>query len=82
MKVDAVPHGFRATFATWAQECTPYPFDVRERALAHTVGSKTTEAYERGDQFQKRIALMADWARFIHTAPAQGKNVVKLRGVV
>ena len=81
MKVDAVPHGFRATFATWAQECTPYPFDVRERALAHTVGSKTTEAYERGDQFQKRIALMADWARFIHTAPAQGKNVFKLRGV-
>ena len=80
MNVDAVPHGFRATFATWAQERTPYPFDVRERALAHAVGSKTTEAYERGDQFDKRIKLMADWAAFIGTAPAQGKNVVKLRG--
>jgi len=65
MKVPAVPHGFRATFATWAQEQTGYPSDVRERALAHTVGSKTTAAYERGDQFEKRVQLMADWAAYI-----------------
>ena len=65
MKVPAVPHGFRATFATWAQERTAYPSDVRERALAHTVGSKTTAAYERGDQFDKRVQLMADWAAYI-----------------
>ena len=65
MKVPAVPHGFRATFATWAQEQTSYPSDVRERALAHTVGSKTTAAYERGDQFEKRVQLMADWAAYI-----------------
>ena len=67
MKVPAVPHGFRATFATWAQEQTGYPSDVRERALAHTVGSKTTAAYERGDQFEKRVQLMADWALYIDT---------------
>ena len=66
MKVPAVPHGFRATFATWAQEQTGYPSDVRERALAHTVGSKTTAAYERGDQFEKRVQLMADWAAYIN----------------
>jgi integrase len=29
MKVDATPHGFRASFATWAQERTAYPSDVR-----------------------------------------------------
>ena len=68
MKVPAVPHGFRATFATWAQEQTSYPSDVRERALAHTVGSKTTAAYERGDQFEKRVQLMADWAAYIDSA--------------
>jgi integrase len=28
-------HGFRATFATWAEECTDYPDGVREAALAH-----------------------------------------------
>jgi integrase len=79
MKVDAVPHGFRSTFATWAQERTGYPSDVRERALAHTVGSKTTGAYERGDQFDKRVQLMADWANFVNTTNAQGQKVVALR---
>jgi integrase len=28
-------HGFRSTFATWAEECTDYPDGVREAALAH-----------------------------------------------
>jgi integrase len=27
-------HGFRATFATWAEECTDHPDGVREAALA------------------------------------------------
>ncbi len=79
MKVDAVPHGFRSTFATWAQERTGYPSDVRERALAHTVGSKTTGAYERGDQFEKRIQLMVDWAKFVNTISVPGQKVVSLR---
>ena len=26
-------HGFRATFATWAEECTDFPDGVREAAL-------------------------------------------------
>ena len=30
-----------------------------------SVGSKTTVAYERGDQFDKRVQLMADWAAYI-----------------
>jgi integrase len=79
MKVDAVPHGFRSTFATWAQERTGYPSDVRERALAHTVGSKTTGAYERGDQFDKRVQLMVDWAKFVNTISVPGQKVVALR---
>jgi integrase len=28
-------HGFRLTFATWAEEATDYPEGVRESALAH-----------------------------------------------
>ena len=79
MKVDATPHGFRATFATWAQERTGYPSDVRERALAHAVGNKTTEAYERGDQFDRRIKLMADWAKFVNTYPTEGNNVITFK---
>ena len=33
-------HGFRSTFATWAEECTDYPDGVREAALAHKYKSR------------------------------------------
>jgi integrase len=79
MKVEATPHGFRASFATWAQERTLYPSDVRGHALAHAVGSKTTGAYEGSDQFERRISLMKDWAAFIHATPVLPTYVVGLR---
>ncbi|HEY0801468.1 MAG TPA: tyrosine-type recombinase/integrase [Steroidobacteraceae bacterium] len=57
-------HGFRSTFATWAEECTDYPDGVREAALAHKYKSETTAAYQRGQKLEKRRALMRDWADF------------------
>ena len=39
-------HGFRATFATWAEECTDYPDAVREAALAHKYKNETMAAYQ------------------------------------
>lgn len=80
MKVDAVPHGFRATFSSWCASSTAYPSDVREMALAHAIGDATVAAYQRSDLFEKRRNLMADWAKFIYTAPVVGSNVRKLRG--
>ena len=50
-------HGFRSTFATWAEECTDYPDGVREAALAHKYKSETTAAYQRGQKLEKRRAL-------------------------
>jgi integrase len=61
-----VPHGLRSTFATWAQENTNYPTELREHALAHRVGNATTQSYERGAQFEKRRAMMQDWGNFCH----------------
>jgi integrase len=58
-------HGFRATFATWAEECTEYPDGVREAALAHKYKSETTAAYQRGAKLEKRRALMKDWSAFV-----------------
>jgi integrase len=66
-------HGFRSTFATWAEECTDYPDGVREAALAHKYKSETTAAYQRGQKLEKRRALMKDWAEFI--LPARPKVV-------
>lgn len=57
-------HGFRSTFATWAEDCTDYPDGVREAALAHKYKSETTAAYQRGQKLEKRRALMNDWANF------------------
>src|SRR5450432_1500808 len=66
-------HGFRSTFATWAEECTDYPDGVREAALAHKYKSETTAAYQRGQKLEKRRILMKDWAQFL-----AGSNVIRL----
>ena len=78
MGADAVPHGFRASFSSWCASSTAYPSEVREMALAHAIGDGTVAAYQRSDLFDKRRHLMADWARFLDTAPAVGDNVVPM----
>lgn len=64
MKAPCVPHGFRSTFRDWAAECTNYPSEMAEMALAHTINDKVEAAYRRGDLFEKRRKMMADWAAF------------------
>ena len=75
----AVPHGFRSTFTDWCAERTAFPPEVREMALAHSIGNETEAAYRRGDLFEKRRNLMTEWARFLSAAPANGKNVVSIK---
>lgn len=64
---DLTMHGFRSTFRDWAAENTHYPREVCEMALAHTVATGAEAAYWRGDVFEKRRALMADWATYATT---------------
>lgn len=66
---DLTMHGFRSTFRDWAAENTHYPREVCELALAHTVATGAEAAYWRSDVFEKRRALMADWATYATTAP-------------
>lgn len=42
-------HGCRATFRTWAQEETNFPWQLCELALGHKVGDEVERAYARGD---------------------------------
>ena len=56
--------------------------EVREMALAHAIGDGTVAAYQRSDLFEKRRNLMADWAKFLSTAPSVGGNVVQMHKVV
>lgn len=60
-----VPHGWRSTFRDWVGECTDYPGDLAEKALAHSVGSKVEQAYRRGDMLNKRRPMMQEWADFL-----------------
>jgi integrase len=59
-------HGFRSTFRDWAAETTPYPNEVVEMALAHTIANKSEAAYRRGDLLLKRRQLSDDWATFLN----------------
>lgn len=72
---DLTAHGFRSTFRDWAAERTSYPREVAEMSLAHAIGDKVEAAYRRGDLFEKRRRLMADWAKFIATTAPAGKVV-------
>jgi integrase len=74
---DLTAHGFRSTFSDWAAERAAYPREVVEMAVAHAVENKVERAYRRGDLFDKRRRLMADWASFCEAAPAG--EVVPLR---
>jgi integrase len=73
-------HGFRSAFRDWAEERTSYPREVAEQALAHSIGTAVERAYRRTDLFEKRRQLMAAWATFCSSAPAQNDgNVVPIR---
>ncbi len=68
-EMEARPHGFRATFRTWVEEMTDTPYEVKETALGHQVGSEVERAYQRGDLLEKRRVLLDQWAAFLVSDP-------------
>jgi integrase len=67
MNVPFDVHGFRSAFRDWCGECTAFPREVAEAALAHVVGDATERAYRRGDALEKRRRLMDAWASYCET---------------
>ena len=65
LKIGGTPHGQRSGFRDWTAEETDYPSEIAEHALAHIEGSATERAYRRTDFYDKRRALMQEWADFI-----------------
>ena len=74
-RADITAHGFRSSFADWVSERTSFPDRVREAALAHVGGGKTTRAYARSDLLEERVRLMQAWADFSYGAEAAGEVV-------
>src|SRR5215217_2096550 len=77
MNVAVTVHGFRSAFRDWAGECTHFPREVAEAALAHQIGNEVERAYRRGDALEKRRGLMEAWALYI--LPATNSSVIHSR---
>ena len=65
LEIGAVPHGFRSSFRDWAAERTDVPREVCELALAHVNSDRVEAAYRRSDLFERRRALMTEWADYV-----------------
>jgi integrase len=73
-------HGFRSSFRDWAAECTTFPREIAEAALAHRVGNAVEQAYRRGDALEKRRGLMNEWATYLAPTFVQLDTRIQPRG--
>lgn len=64
-EMSARPHGFRATFRTWAENETDADWETKEISLGHSVGSRVERAYQRSDLIEKRRRLLEQWQEFL-----------------
>ena len=60
------PHGFRAMFSTIAHEKSNFKYDVIETQLAHRVGGKVSQAYNRAKYLDERIELIDWWSNYLN----------------
>ena len=77
------PHGFRSTFRDWAaEEAHGFQNETVEIALAHTIKNQAERAYRRGDQLDRRRALMGEWGRYVEVdqSKIKGKVIPLKRG--
>lgn len=78
MQLEAVPHGFRSSFRTWAAETTAYPRDLLEHCLAHAIESKVEQAYQHSSMIEKRRGVMQHWADYVDKPSVNADNVIQL----
>jgi integrase len=71
----AVPHGFRASFRTWAGD-SGVDFEVAEECLAHSKGDSVVKAYHRSTLLERRRTAMERWAAYLTAEPVA--NVVPM----
>ncbi|CAD6526159.1 tyrosine-type recombinase/integrase [Paraburkholderia sabiae] len=59
-------HGFRGTFATWADE-NNFTVKAVDRALAHVEKNQVRRAYSKAQLLPERQKMMQTWADFLQT---------------
>jgi integrase len=71
----ATQHGMRSTFRDWCGDCTSFPREIAEAALAHKVGGDVERAYRRSDALERRRELLRAWDAFCSATTNEGKVV-------
>lgn len=62
-------HGLRATFRTWATECTQASTRAKKLSTAHKPGDKIEDAYDRALVLVPRRELMQRWGCYVMGRP-------------
>jgi integrase len=58
-------HGFRSSFRSWGADLSDIDSDTLEYCLHHIEGSRTVQAYMRGECLEKRRRALEKWAAYI-----------------
>lgn len=66
---EGCPHGFRATFETWAEEETDFGETIISMTTGHVKKDKVQRRYARSDLLGKRRRLMRAWGRWCDQPP-------------
>jgi integrase len=61
---DYTTHGFRSAFNGWAKK-QGYSKELRDLAMAHAVGTKTDQAYDREELIEERRPMMQAWSDYV-----------------
>ncbi|MPZ36940.1 MAG: DUF4102 domain-containing protein [Rhizobiales bacterium] len=75
-------HGFRSTFRDWAGDCTAFPEEICEFAIAHVKGDEAEAAYRRSTALEKRRELMKAWAEYCDRIMPTDAKVIPIRQAV
>lgn len=82
-KDQMVAHGFRSMASTILHD-NGWEHDLIEMQLAHTVGSKVSQAYNRADRLKERVEMVQWYADFLgrleNAEDEQGDSAVSVRG--
>ena len=65
-QIQAVPHGMRSSFRTWAAESYGVAYrDAAEQVLAYKTGSAIEQIYNRSEYMEMRRELLNAWADYL-----------------
>lgn len=74
----ATLHDFLSSFSSMAHECSGFPSEVIEKALAHEEENKIKGAYNRAEYLEQQRQLMDWWGNKLQTLEF-GAEIIPLR---